>query len=79
MDRNVIKEGFKIQFSYIHADPQTILPLAVCDVCGEGIYPGELVHQIDGYLICPDCFFDFVFDYFADKMIMIDELKENRH
>ena len=60
----------------LFSDPQSAPPAALCDICREGIYAGELVHYIDGYLICPDCFDEFVFDYFADRMFLIDELKE---
>ena len=46
----------------------------LCDRCQEQVYPGELVHFIDGYIICPECFFDFAFDYFADDLIEVSEI-----
>lgn len=45
-----------------------------CHVCREPVYPYELVHVIDGFVICPDCFFDFAFDYFSDRLILASEL-----
>jgi hypothetical protein len=47
-----------------------------CDVCFEDVYDEELVHYIDGSIICPECFDDFVFDYFKPQMILVSELKE---
>ena len=44
-----------------------------CSSCGGGIYPGELIHFIAGAYICPDCFFDFAFDYFSDCLITAPE------
>ena len=44
-------------------------PVLKCDRCGEEIYPYELIHKIDGFIICPDCFDDFAFDYFSDCLM----------
>lgn len=51
-------------------------PIACCDVCKGEIFPDDLVHLIDGFIVCPECFFDFTFDYFADKMVCGREIKE---
>ena len=51
-------------------------PAWQCGVCGGDIFADELVHLIDGTAVCPDCFFDFSFDYFADKMVCGSEIKE---
>ena len=45
-----------------------------CDICSEPIYAYELVHLIDGHIVCPDCFFDFAFDYFSDRLVKASEL-----
>ena len=50
-----------------------------CDICSEEIYPFELVHNIDGKIICPDCFFDFTFDYFSDRLFLASELRGNTY
>ena len=47
-----------------------------CGICLEDIFDGELVHYIDGRIICPECFDDFAFDYFSSQMILVSELKE---
>ncbi len=48
--------------------PRRPAPLT-CDVCGMEIGPDELAHLIDGFAVCPDCFFDFCFDYFSGSMM----------
>ena len=50
-------------------DPQQEAPLLRCSVCRGEIYRGELYHSIEGRSICPECFFDFAFDYFADCLV----------
>lgn len=45
-----------------------------CSVCGGEVYRGELIHYIDGKVVCPDCFFDFTFDYFSDRLCLAEEL-----
>jgi hypothetical protein len=50
--------------------------VARCDVCFGEIYSGDLAHLIDGFVVCPECFFDFAFDYFADRMVCGGELRE---
>jgi len=50
--------------------------IALCDRCAGEVYPGDLVHFIDGFIICPECFSDFAFDYFADRMFCGREIKE---
>ena len=47
-----------------------------CDRCQQEIYADDLVHVIDGYVVCPECFDDFVFDYFIANMCLGSELKE---
>ncbi|MGM9520887.1 MAG: hypothetical protein ACI3VB_00225 [Oscillospiraceae bacterium] len=47
-----------------------------CDRCHGQLYPNELVHFIDGYLVCPDCFFDFAFDYFSDDLVLVRDIPE---
>ena len=68
-----------ISFSFkdIPYDPEKheIKPICRCDLCKGDVFPGELVHFIDGTVICPDCFFDFAFDYFSDKLILSDEIR----
>ena len=48
--------------------------ILLCDRCQEQVYPDELVHLIDGYIICPECFFDFAFDYFAEDLILVRDI-----
>jgi len=65
-------------------DAQSVPPVMLCDFCCGEIYKDDLVHYIDGYVICPECFDDFIFDYFADCMITGEELAslfkpENQH
>ena len=45
-----------------------------CDRCLQEVYPGELVHLIEGFVICPECFLDFAFDYFSDCLTEVSEL-----
>ena len=47
------------------SDPQNLPPAAHCDLCKGEIYAEDLVHVIHGSVICPECFDDFVFSYFA--------------
>ena len=54
-------------------------PVANCDLCKGGVFGDELVHFIDGYIICAECFDDFAVDYFESNMILGNELKENFH
>ena len=51
-------------------------PAAICDRCGEEVYTYELVHLIDGFVICAECFDDFVFEYFEDCLMTGGEIKE---
>ncbi len=44
-------------------------PVCRCSICSEPVYRDELVHFIEGRIICPDCFFDFAFDYFSADLI----------
>lgn len=60
------------------ADKQQKNAVASCDKCGFEVYRGELVHRIDGRIICPDCFFDFAFDYFAESLVLAEETQEDR-
>ena len=46
------------------------MPAALCDICGGEVYGGDLVHVINGFVICPECFWDFVFDYFEDCLTL---------
>ncbi|MBQ6539721.1 MAG: hypothetical protein IJL71_01665 [Oscillospiraceae bacterium] len=54
-------------------------PAAVCDRCGGEIYPEELVHLIDGFIICAECFEDYAYEYFESCMIAAEELTEKRY
>ena len=47
-----------------------------CDRCLQPVYDDDLVHVIDGYVVCPECFDDFAFDYFSANMVLGAELKE---
>jgi hypothetical protein len=47
-----------------------------CDKCRGELYDNELVHLIDGYIICPECFEDFAFEYFEDKMTAVGDIPE---
>ena len=49
-----------------------------CDRCLEEVHPGELVHRIDGFVICPECFLDFAFDYFFDRLVEIPASRDFR-
>ena len=49
-----------------------------CDRCLEKVYPGELVHFIDGYVVCPACFLDFAFDYFFDCLVEVPAHTKDR-
>ena len=51
---------------------------ARCDRCKNDVYAGELVHLIDGYVVCPECFLDFAFDYFEDRLIPAEEAARAR-
>ena len=51
-------------------------PAAVCDVCGGDVMPWELVHVIDGFVVCPECFLDFAFGYFEDDLVTGSEARE---
>ena len=51
-------------------------PISRCDSCGGEIYADELVHVIDGFIICAECFDDYVFDYFASNMVTGEDLRE---
>ena len=53
-------------------------PIAGCDCCGGEIYSDELVHLIDGFVICAECFEDYAFGYFEECMVTGGELKEMR-
>ena len=53
-------------------------PIARCDNCGGEIYDDELVHLIDGFVICAECFEDYAFEYFESCMVTGDEIREMR-
>jgi hypothetical protein len=50
------------------------VPAVQCDICQGEVYEEEFVHLIDGYVICPDCFDEFVAAYFASDMVRGKEL-----
>ena len=50
-----------------------------CDICKSDVYDGELVHCIDGFIVCPDCFLDFAFDYFQDRLVPVSELFDRKN
>lgn len=35
------------RFAQGRPDPQDAVPVAVCEACGEDIYPGEYVYQLE--------------------------------
>lgn len=51
-------------------------PATFCDVCRGEIYEDDLFHLIDGYAVCPECFYDYVFEYFSSCMLSGREFKE---
>ncbi len=53
--------------------------VAYCDVCKGEIYANELVHVIDGFVVCPDWFYDFVFDYFSENLVLAGEYFGKQH
>ena len=55
---------------------QDSCPVAECDLCGGEIYADELVHFINGFVICAECFYDYAFEYFSHCMVQGFELKE---
>ena len=62
----------------ILGDPQEEKPVARCDVCRGEVYSGDLVHVINGFVVCPECFFDYTFDYFSDCLFLGSELKDTK-
>lgn len=57
-------------------DWQEKLPAAKCDNCGGEVYDEELVHLIDGFVICAECFEDYAFEYFEPCMVLAKDIKE---
>ncbi|MBQ8974926.1 MAG: hypothetical protein IJ072_04275 [Oscillospiraceae bacterium] len=53
-------------------------PAGRCDICAQDIFRDELVHVIDGFVVCAECFEEFVFDYFSDNMVLGALLKEDK-
>ena len=51
-------------------------PVALCDVCGGEVYGEDIVHVIDSFVVCPECFSDFVFEYFEDCMTQGSKIVE---
>lgn len=49
---------------------------ALCDICRGEVYSEDLVHIIDGFIVCPDCFYDFVFSYFEDCLVLGRDIAE---
>lgn len=47
-------------------DPPEEVVVAHCDCCGDEIYEGEDVYEIDGDLIHEDCLWDYAKRRFAD-------------
>lgn len=60
--------------NFVTMDAQDSLPLFRCDICGGEVYGDDLIHYIDGFTVCPECFDDFVFDYFIGCMMTGREL-----
>ena len=60
----------------IPRDLQEELPVAKCDSCKGEVYAEELVHLIDGFIICTECFADYTYDYFEPNMVLGSDLKE---
>ena len=52
-------------------------PAALCDICRGEVYKNELVHVIDGFVVCAECFSDYTFDYFSGCMMLGSEISEN--
>lgn len=55
--------------TYFERDRQNVPPVIFCDFCRGEIYEDDMIHYIDGFIICPECFDDFVFEYFLDRMM----------
>ena len=36
----------------------------ICDKCAFEVYDGDIIYIIDGFVICDECFDDYVRDYF---------------
>ena len=58
--------------------PREDRPTARCDRCGGEIYENELVHVIDGFVICAECFEEYACEYFESCMVVGGELGEMR-
>ncbi|MBE6949521.1 MAG: hypothetical protein E7456_06715 [Ruminococcaceae bacterium] len=56
--------------------PNEAMPAGICDRCKGEVYAEELVHLIDGFVICAECFPDFAYDYFEPDMVLGGDLKE---
>ena len=59
-------------------DTQTEKPAALCDVCRGEVYSNDLVHVINGFVVCPECFFDYTFDYFSDCLCLGSEIRDSK-
>ncbi|MBR5381399.1 MAG: hypothetical protein IK136_02130 [Oscillospiraceae bacterium] len=59
-------------------DPQAGRAAALCDVCRGEVWPGDLVHVINGFVVCPECFLDYTFDYFSDCLMLGSEIQDQR-
>ena len=57
-------------------DPQSGRASALCDVCRGEVWPGDLVHVINGFVVCPECFSDYAFDYFSDCLTLGSEIQD---
>jgi hypothetical protein len=68
-----------VSTSSLITGPKDPGPVGRCDCCGQEIYPDDLVHVIDGFTVCPECFFDFAFDYFSRDLVPGSALKEENH
>jgi len=53
-----------------------VSPAASCDICKGEVYRNELVHVIDGFIVCAECFSDYTFDYFSGCMMLGSEIFE---
>lgn len=53
-------------FPELPLEPPEDKPVGYCAHCGQEIYEGETVYDIDGELIHEDCLADFAAEYFAD-------------
>ena len=51
-------------------------PVGLCDVCLCEVYGGDEVYVIDGFIICTDCFGDYMKDMYKNCKILGEEIEK---